>query len=97
MGGDPVKALCTQFWLAFELGHQTTRLLGTPAFLLTVLVEVKPSFLLVIDDVCIALHELFEFLLAGGDGKAASVQSFDGEEGISFKRFDLADFLRSEA
>ena len=85
-----------EFGLAFELGNQATNLLSSPAFGRAVLVEVKPSFLLVVDHSSIALHELLQLFLAGGDGKAAVVHSINGEGGISVNPFDLADFLGSE-
>ena len=85
--------VCSQLRLSFELGEQATHLLGSPAFCCAVVVEEQLAFAFVVDDVCIGLHQSFQLLLAGGNGKAAvkGTQLINGIDRVTVVVFDLAD------
>ncbi len=61
-----------------------------------VVVEEELAFPFVVDNVCIALHELLQFLLGGGDGEGSTIGAFHAEAGIWVYRCTLGDLLRVE-
>ena len=75
---------------------QATHLLGTPALGRAVVIEEELAFALVVDDIRIALHELLQFLFAGGNGEGSTIGAFHAEAVIRANRFDLGDLLRVE-
>ena len=56
--------------------------------------------LLVVDDVCVGFHQCLEFLLAAGDGKAATVGALNAKnrsiDAIDHPCIHLGDLLRVE-
>ena len=81
---DELKIVRSQIWCSFENGNDSTI---TKSFFRTIFVEVKPTFLLVIEEVDIELGEPFlqyPFVFAGSKGGSA----FNAEAfGINFEGF----------
>ena len=61
-----------------------------------IFIEEELALSLVVDNVCIALNELLQFLLAGSNGKSSTIGAFHAEAGIGVNRFDLGDLLGVE-
>ena len=89
MSCQSIKVACTQFWFAFELGDQAIMIIFPPTLLGAVAVDIKLAFPFVIDDICIALLELLQFLLAGSDGKGSIIDTFKSESVVWIKADDL--------
>ena len=60
-----------------------------PTLLGAIAIDIKLAFPFVIDDICIALLELLQFLLAGSNCKGSIIDTFKSESVVWIKADDL--------
>ena len=64
-----------------------------PTLLGAVAIDIKLAFPFVIDNICIALLELLQFLLAGSNGKGSIIDTLKAESVVWIKPLDCADLM----